>query len=59
MQKLFKRMSSKARNILCTVLVVAFLIDVAYSVNKPNIGAGITDDGQNNEIIQEIIEETK
>ena len=59
MQELFKRMSFKVRNILCTILIVAFLIDVAYSVNKPNIGAGITDDGQNNEIIQEIIEETK
>lgn len=57
MQGIYAKMKPKFRNVLCAVLLVIFLADVAYSYNKPNIGAGITDDGSHNEIIEEQIEE--
>ena len=60
MQEIFAKIKPKIRNTICVILVVAFLADVAYSINVPNVGAGITDDGQKNEqVIQEMIEETK
>ena len=59
MQEIFSKMKPKFRNILCIVLVLIFLVDVAYSFNNPNVGAGITDDGSHNQIIEETLKEAK
>lgn len=55
MQSLISKIPKQVREVLCVVLVIIFLIDVAYSSINPNVGAGITDDGQRN-IVQEVNE---
>lgn len=57
MQGVFSKMKPALRNTICVILMVIFLIDVAYSFNNPNIGAGITDDGSHNQIIEETLKE--
>ena len=57
MQSIISKMKPKFRIVLCVVLVLIFLIDVAYSFNNPNVGAGITDDGSHNQIIEETLKE--
>ena len=57
MQSIISKMKPKFRIVLCVILVLIFLVDVAYSFNNPNVGAGITDDGSHNQIIEETLKE--
>ncbi|MBR2784617.1 MAG: DUF975 family protein [Clostridia bacterium] len=57
MQAIFAKMKPRFRVALCVVLSIIFLLDVAYSYNNPNVGAGITDDGSHNQIIEETLKE--
>lgn len=57
MQEKISKLGSKFRNALCVILIVLFFVDLVYSISNPNIGAGITDDGSHNQIIEEQIKE--
>ncbi|MGN1012807.1 MAG: DUF975 family protein [Clostridia bacterium] len=53
MQKLISKIPRKLREAICVILVILFLADSAYSSINPNVGAGITDDGDRN-IVEQI-----
>ena len=42
LDNLYQKMSRKHRVILCTILIVLFMVDLAFSIVHPNIGEGVT-----------------
>ncbi len=42
-----QKLSSKAKIILCIILICFFIADLGYSIHKPNIGKGITTECNN------------
>ena len=42
LDNLYQKMSRKYRVILCTILIVLFVVDLAFSIVHPNIGEGVT-----------------
>lgn len=53
MHGIISKIPKKVREAICVILVLIFLADCAYSSLNPNVGAGITDDGNRN-IVQQV-----